>query len=528
MVYLLVQALQVFPKILYAQQLVGLPGLPGWDFLLQLLSYPLGLGVLNLFLLLLNFFLEPFLDFLMVHGFELDCGNHLFQHGVLLHALHQLIEKLHFRQVELSPHAQQVVKLVSEVHADPWRMITEEEFTKKAEEIKRQARSPTEEALTIFDCYFYLQELAAAIQDGHTSIIFPIQKFTDTEILFPYTLKVIDNKAYAVEKWGEDPLPLYSEILKISHLDISTYREQSKKLANSSLGHIQDFIFGEYFKILFGLYFKASSPWEVQYKIKDKVQTVEVLGMSTTEYLTQLEESNTRYRDYSIVTDGKNIPVLDIPNFYYGSERNYQTFIDEFFKKIKKSEYLVLDLRENTGGNGTWGYFLLDYLTDSPFLITEEFTFKVSDTMRKSQYADKAGTLIKKAKNGEYLTIQKNLKRTPHEGSRKFDGQVFCLISEKTFSAGVVAAAIYKANRMGITVGQETSGRVKFCSDPVTKTLPHTKLEAAIPLAIYALPGEKPDRGVLPDFIVTRTIDDYQNGVDKEMEAVKDFFRKKR
>jgi C-terminal processing protease CtpA/Prc len=84
-----------------------------------------------------------------------------------------------------------------------------------------------------------------------------------------------------------------------------------------------------------------------------------------------------------------------------------------------------------------------------------------------------------------------------------------------------VTAAIFKANKMGITVGQETRGRVKFCSDPVSMPLPNTKLIAQIPLAIYTLPGDNPDRGVIPDIKVIRNIDDFRGGKDIEMEAVK-------
>jgi hypothetical protein len=72
-------------------------------------------------------------------------------------------------------------------------------------------------------------------------------------------------------------------------------------------------------------------------------------------------------------------------------------------QRHKKAKYLVIDLRENTGGSGFWGYCLLDYLVDSPYLIAKDFAFKVSDTMRKSGYADKAGDLIHRAKDGEYL-----------------------------------------------------------------------------------------------------------------------------
>jgi len=44
-------------------------------------------------------------------------------------------------------------------------------------------------------------------------------------------------------------------------------------------------------------------------------------------------------------------------------------------------------------------------------------------------------------------------------------------------------------------------------------------------LAIYTLPGENPDRGVIPDIKVTRSIDDYQLGQDIELEKVKELIK---
>jgi hypothetical protein len=419
-------------------------------------------------------------------------------------------------------------KFISRVHADPWRFIKVEDFYQKAEQIKKRIQESKEATIPIFDCFFYLDELAAAIKDSHTMMVLPMQHFTGTEPVFPFLLKIIDDKVFVVKMFEGDSLPLYCQILGINQMTIETYREIFKSRANTNLQHVEDLMFEVAFPIMLGLYFKQNPPWEVKYQLDNQVQTVDVQGMSAGEYMPFAMGGDTRYREYSIDVDGITIPVLDIPSFSYGEEKDYDAFIDEFFQRHKKAKYLVIDLRENSGGSGYWGYYLLDYLVDSPYLIAKDFTFKVSDTMRKSGYASKAGDLIHKAKDGEYLTVQKNRMQTPHKSSGRFEGQVFCLISKKTFSAGAVAAAIFQANKMGITVGQETMGTIRFCSDPVNVTLPNTQLEAQIPLAIYTLPGGNPDRGVIPDIKVARMIDDYRKGVDKEMLAVEKLIRENR
>ena len=145
--------------------------------------------------------------------------------------------------------------------------------------------------------------------------------------------------------------------------------------------------------------------------------------------------------------------------------------------------------------------------------------------MRNSIYAGKAGNHLGNAKNGDYIEAVNHRMRVPHETSNKFEGKVFLLISEKTFSAGVVFAAVFKANQFGLVIGRETAGRISFNSDPVTVKLSNSRLKGSIPLAIYTLPGENPDRGVIPDILVSRTIDDYRLGNDVEMERLKNLIQ---
>ncbi len=66
--------------------------------------------------------------------------------------------------------------------------------------------------------------------------------------------------------------------------------------------------------------------------------------------------------------------VLEIPSYSHGDTTDYHTFVDEFFEKHQDSEYLVIDLRLNGGGSGVWGYYVLDYLANAPYMVTKSGT----------------------------------------------------------------------------------------------------------------------------------------------------------
>lgn len=243
-------------------------------------------------------------------------------------------------------------KYISQVHADPWRFINKESFYQKAERIKKRIRESKEATIPIFGCFFYLDELAAAIKDSHTMMVLPMQQFTGKEPVFPFSLKVIDDKVFVVKKLGGDSLPLHCQILGINQMTIEKYREIFDSSANTNLQHVKDLMFELAFPIMLGLYFKQNTPWEVQYQLDNHVQTVDVQGMSAWEYMPYAMGGNTRYREYSIDVDGITIPVLDVPSFSHGEEKDYQSYIDEFFQRHNKAKYLVIDLRENPGGSG--------------------------------------------------------------------------------------------------------------------------------------------------------------------------------
>lgn len=415
---------------------------------------------------------------------------------------------------------------LNEVHANPYRIITKELFNAKIQQAIKEISETDGATISSSDCYFYLQEIAASIQDGHTRIYPPSYLFSNENSVFPLKLRYINGSLYVIDNFNSETVPKYCSILEINQIPIEKLFKECSQIFHTSLDHVKWFLFEDYFPILLPKYLKMAPPWRVKYKLNSNFKVTELNAITLKEFNQAGPKNDNKYSNYSIFIQDKEIPVLQLPGFSYGKAESYQHFIDAFFNKYAESPYMVIDIRKNRGGSGYWGFYLLDNLTSSDYQIAELFEFKVSELMRKSIYAGKAGIHLQNAKNGEYVEAVNHRMRTPHETPKKFKGKAFLLISEKTFSAGVVFAAVFKANGFGITVGRETAGRISFGSDPITIKLPNTKLKGSLPSAIYILPGEDPDRGVIPDIVVSQTIDDYRIGRDVEMEKVKDLIQK--
>lgn len=417
--------------------------------------------------------------------------------------------------------------VINEAHAEPYRMISKQEFEKKAAELKNHIRSMKSDNIPVTDCFFLVQELTALIQDPHTRVDFPYQSLKESDLFFPFELKVIAGKVFIINKLAENGIPLYAEILKINHTPIKALMSKCYKLFNTSIEHSKWSFFEYFFQLYLPTYLDLPSPWLVTYKSDSQTREAEVKGIPISQYLPNLQ-IDTQYKESSFKVNGETIPLLDIPSFAHGSGEDYRNFIDTFFEKYKNANYLVIDLRKNLGGSGTWGFFLLDYITASPYITSKRFDFKVSDILRDSQYSNKAGDKLQKAKNGTYLPIGTKEIRRPQQKANQFRGRVFLLTSRYTYSAGEVTAAIFKYHKMGTIIGQETLGTEKFCSDPVPLQMPNTKLAVNLPLAIYELPGKNPDRGVVPDILTVYSIADYQNQKDKELDKVRELIKKEK
>lgn len=417
------------------------------------------------------------------------------------------------------------VKKIEEAHADPYRLISREDFKKLVTRLKEKILKNTQDELSLWKSYFILDELAAAIQDEHTTISPPLQSLSADELFFPCVIKVLDEKIYIVKNLGNTATLKFSELLTINGISVRSIWEKCLKYLNPPLSHAKLRTFENGINLFLATLFDMHSPWKIKYRSGSSVHTVTLEGTAAQVLLTALQGSMA-YNEKQLTLNGKEIPVLDIPNFAYGSYEDYRQFIDRFFAKHKKKEALVIDLRRNPGGNGPWGYYMLDYIAESSYKIIEKFEFKVSDVFKKSQYRSKAGNRWKSAKNGIYIQTSANKIRNPQIKRKRFRGKTFLLISNNTNSAGVVTAAIFKYKKMGTIIGQETAGRILFNSDPVSVRLPKTKFNAQIPVAIYALPGHPPDRGVIPDIITKYSIEDIKSGLDKEMDKVKELLNK--
>jgi len=231
--------------------------------------------------------------------------------------------------------------------------------------------------------------------------------------------------------------------------------------------------------------------------------------------------------------DGKT-GILDINSF---SDRkfqngNYYKFVKSVFDTLQQmgSDQLIIDLRENTGGESNQISYLYSFLSEGKFRFADRITLTgtakaLPGESTKYMKRRQAGAVSKHSRKVQRL-LRKPIKP---QAKLHFDGQVVVLINEMTFSAsGMFARYVQGSGRgklLGTTAG--ASAGTTYGGSSRKKRLfigPNEEFELKINnIALqlpYAIKGN-----VTPDIIVPITEESLREGRDEQLERALEMMR---
>ncbi|WP_317897939.1 S41 family peptidase [Aurantibacillus circumpalustris] len=208
--------------------------------------------------------------------------------------------------------------------------------------------------------------------------------------------------------------------------------------------------------------------------------------------------------------------LLSIPNF---DER--KSTIKTCFKFCAKNnvENLIIDLRNNGGGNGNIGSVLLSYLIDTTHVYYLDK--KISPFKHKAYFRGAHGLII----SNQFIMRDSLMKsyyfKVKPQKKNTFKGNIYVLINGGTFSSAAYVASVLKHKTKSIFIGEETGGsEYAIGGGMISKlSLPNSKLSVKFPLFKWNFNTcTKSGHGTLPDVIVNYKITDLLNNNDLELE----------
>ena len=191
------------------------------------------------------------------------------------------------------------------------------------------------------------------------------------------------------------------------------------------------------------------------------------------------EEDDNQWVSYDIDTD-HNLAVFTLEQCDYNQE--YTDTLQNFFKDVNKNqiENLVIDLRNNSGGNSLVANSFLQYID--------------VDTYQTWDCAIRFGWYLLENKDN----VRKNQKKEP-----LFGGKIFVLTNTRTYSSAMDFAMLIKDNNLGVIVGEASGNLPNSYGDILGFQLPNSKLFLNVSYKKwYRVDKTKAEEPLEPDYAV--------------------------
>jgi hypothetical protein len=361
--------------------------------------------------------------------------------------------------------------------------------------------------------YHHISIISSWIKDGHT-ILLPSQKTMDLHNkqskFLPYKCSIIKNKLYIDLICTTDTsLAAGDEITAINNTPTSEILSQLmvRQIRDGENLTYPNWILHQYFKSYYSFHFGHPGKFNIEYQRQGikKTALVNALPNDSISYYRKLkypDRDNTKITGDGITlqtaTD-QQYAILTIKDFHNDVLRKeyhqrFPSVIDEYFREIKDKQIknLVIDLRNNQGGDIENGVTLLSYLVNHPFSVVEKYL----------EVDGSAGNYQLRNTNGPSKGLH-----DPAENI--FNGSLYVLINGGSFSnSGIVAAALKKYKR-AVFVGEETGGNnMVLAGFSKAFELPNSQLQIEIPTKQFLLDASLPlsGRGTLPDFPIEKSL----------------------
>lgn len=393
------------------------------------------------------------------------------------------------------------------------------------------------EPMTLYDAYLAFQKFTAYGSVAHASVNRPMDAFGSFQRRggrsFPIFLRIVDGVSYVGEDYsGSSDIASGDRILSINGTPTEMWLERAAQHISADTDYIAnsllEFRFPRYLWVELGevksfdLQLEKADGERIAVTVPAKSWVSQRLGRLGRSSGFQL---NGQRRVAKMLDDEiaylQPGPFINIRNPSRSwDNRRFIKFIDAAFEDFLAADAktLIIDLRENPGGDSTFSDHMVAWIADEPFRFASAFLIRSSAEAEAANAARLAGA--PDAAAGISGLFAQNYAETPHgeqfsfdipfteprEG-RRFEGQVYVLINQRSYSQAVNVAATFQDYGLGIIAGEPTSDFATSYGSIETFTLPNTGLIVNFPKAHIIRPsGDRVPGGVVPDLSIDTPI----------------------
>ncbi len=400
-------------------------------------------------------------------------------------------------------------------------------------------RSQINRSMNALEFYRIVAPVYASIRDGHTKLLINpklFDKVFEHRGIFPYKVWIDDdNRLFVVDsELDRTNLAKKTEILKINGLTVNDFLKKAGYYVNYEQEETRKRAIEDNFDWMLSLTTDYDSfvdlvtmgkdhgeirialipykKWKRQTRKNEKKELKRVLALENNEY-TELSEDVGYLRIYQF--GSYNIGK------YISNIRNIFRFIEE-----QEMKSLVIDLRGNSGGDPKYVEAIIHYLSDIPFCRIEMMyqMMKGAPTTIHHFLSDSEGTPASFNSHHMIFFGNDDAHREPLDFEFEFEGDIYLLVDETSYSAAATLASVIKCYNLGVIIGRMTGGTRIFQAYSNAQSFPRTDFKSFVSTTmIYTSCSGFEDEtgsreGVVPHIVLDPTLDDIVDKRDLELD----------
>ena len=394
-----------------------------------------------------------------------------------------------------------------------------------------------ESPLTRFELFLTLQRFTAYGSVAHARIDFPSEVYgnfrDDGGRAFPVYLRIVEGRAYVGEDYsGSDELALGDEILSIDGEPMARWLERTAQYISADTPYIAHSLLEARFPMYLWVEVGEREHFTLQVRKHDgRSRQFRIPALTSDQLAAAIEDAPEVFeldfhsREARMLTD--EIAYLRPGPFYNVEDpariwntAAFTAFIDEAFGDFldNGAKSLVIDLRNNPGGDNSFSDPMISWIADRPFRFASKFLVRSSDEAAASNQArlDASPDAVQGV-SGRYAEAYRATPRgetfpfeivlaEPREGA-KFEGEVYVLVNRNSYSNAVNVASIFQDYGWGEIAGEPTADFATTYGAMEHFTLPNTGFKVGFPKAYIVRPsGDERLGGVRPDVVIETPI----------------------
>ncbi len=436
--------------------------------------------------------------------------------------------KTEFGRNEILEDLDYLYKSLEDAHYNLYAYTSKEEFSENYQQIKNLIKS---DSVSILEATGIFQKVISAANNGHTEIDFPIGSYRtyayDGGTLFPLEIAFENDKSFIRKNFSNhQDIPIGSEIVSINGVLMATILAKIYPHISAERTYFKNTKIEMYsFPRLYWQVFGRQEKFEIEIKYQNTIKKITLKAINLIE---DYEEKRTDILNSSSYLKFIGAIAYINPGPFSGDETKYQQCIDAAFVKIKeeKSKKLIIDLRNNSGGDNSFSDYLVSYIADQPFQWNSRLSIKTSKYLKENtrKYDDTTDTYFKNIlshKNGDIYDVHLD-NYLPKDASKRFSGKVYILVNRHSYSMSAVAAGQIQDYKFGTIVGEETGDYPTLYAAQFQYALPNTGIVVKVAKGqIVRVNGSENQEGVIPDIYIKDHLldeeDEILNGLLKKL-----------